>query len=239
MKLFLLTAVGVTACALLGSSAASATTISFRQGENGYADASNSSFNYDGTNASTQVRMDLPDALQPAGSYAHLLFGNIVGIGGVPAGSSVQSATLEGWVTNAFESATVARLLQDIENRPMSPDRIDDAAFAGNFYDDTTAVFATHAPCGICDSPEQISWDVTAMVQAWVDGATNDGFLILPDTKNGGNLAPVGDATVSFRPLLTVTMVVAVPEPSSGLLLAAGFGGLAALRARRRPASPR
>ena len=238
MKLFLLIAVGGTVCALLGTSAASATTISFRQGENGYADASNSSFHYDGTNASTQVRIDLPDTLQPVGSYAHLLFDNIVGVGGIPAGWSVQSATLEGWVTNAFESATVALLLQDIGNRPMSPDRSDDAVLAGIFYDDTTAVSATHTPCGICDSPEQISWDVTALVQAWVDGATNDGFLILPDTRNGGNLAPVGDPTLSFRPRLTVTMV-ATPEPSSGLLLAAGLGGLAALRVRRRSASPR
>ncbi len=68
--------------------------------------------------------MDLPDALQPAGSYAHLFFDNIVGVGGIPAGWLVQSATLEGWVTNTFESATVTLLLPDIGNRPMSPDRI-------------------------------------------------------------------------------------------------------------------
>jgi hypothetical protein len=232
MKLFLLIAVGITACALLGTSAASATTISFRQGEGGYSGASNTSFHYDGTSPFIQIRIDLPDELQPLGSYAHLLFGNIVGAGGIPAGGSVQSATLDGWVTNAFEGATVARLLQDIANRPMSPDRIDDAGHAGVFYDDTTAASATHAPCGNCDSPAQISWDVTALVQAWVDGATNEGFLILPDTRNGGNLAPVGDPTLSLRPRLTVTL--ATPEPSSALLLAASLGGLAVLRARHK-----
>ncbi len=235
MRLFSRLAVTVTTCALLGGSAASANTISFRQGENGYADASNSSFNYDGTNASTQIRIDLPDALQPDGSYAHLLFDNLFGSGAIPAGSTVQSATLEGWVTNAFEGASVARLLQDIGDRPMSPFRIDDAGVAGILYDDSTAVFAAHTPCGVCDPPGTSSWDVTALVQAWVDGEMNYGFLILPDTRNGGNLAAVGDPTLSIRPRLTVTANT-VPEPSSGLLLGAGLAGLAALRARRRPA---
>ena len=233
MKLIMhFASVWVVAYALLGSSVASGSTITFRQGEDGYADASNTSFFFDGTSASAQIRLDLPSAGQPNGSYAHLLFGNLVGAGGIPAGSEVVSATLEGWVTNAFESANVARLLEEIDSRPMGPDRLDDAGVAGVFYDEFAVVSAAHADCGFCDPAGAISWDVTNLVQAWADGEANYGFLLLPDSTNGGNLAHVSGPLVAIRPLLSVT--VSAPEPASAVLLALGLGGLGLLRARRR-----
>jgi hypothetical protein len=226
------TSVWVGACVLLGSSAAFASTMTFRQGENGYTAASNTSFFFDGSNASAQIRLDLPSAGQPDGSYAQLFFGDLVGSGAIPFGSAVLSATLQGWVTNAFESATVARLLLDIDDRPMGPDRIDDAGVAGSFYDDATAVFGAHPDCGTCDPAAMISWDVTNLVQAWADGESNYGFLLLPGTVNGGNLADVNSPLTAIRPLLNVTL--SAPEPASALLLALGLGGLGVLGARRR-----
>jgi hypothetical protein len=222
-----LLAISITACAVLGASAASATTISFRQGENGYTGASNTSYDYDGGNPSTRIRIDRPDTTQPTGSYAILLFDYIIGVGGIPAGSVISSARLEGFVTNTFESAFVARLLQGAASRPM-----DDAGVAGSFYHDSTDVFAAHASnCGDnCQPFEAISWDVTKLVQAWVDGERNYGFLILPITRNGGNLAPVGAYN---GPRLVVT--TPVPEPSAAVLF--GIGTLVvgtALPRRRR-----
>jgi hypothetical protein len=73
---------------------------------------------------------------------------------------------------------------------------------------------------GLCDPPVPIEWDVTAIVQAWVDGATNFGFVLVPETTNGGTLIGTDSTTEpTLRPRLTVTYTV--PEPGALALLAA------------------
>jgi hypothetical protein len=232
LRSFLAISISIAACGVLGVGAASAATITFKQGETGYTGASNTSYKYDGSSPSTEIRIDRPDTTQPTGSYAVLRFDDIIGVGGITAGSVISSARLEGVVTNTFEAAIVARLLQDEASRPLGPARLDDAGVAGSFYDDSTDVLATHADnCGDnCVPPQPISWDVTELVQAWVNGEPNYGFLILPVTRNGGNLAPVGDANGPRLVVMTPT-----PEPHAALLF--GIGTLVvgkALRRRRR-----
>ena len=173
----------------LGAPAA-ATTISFQNGFDGYAGADNESYSFDGTTNQDQIRVDLPNAAQPDGSYAWVIFDDIFGAGAVPEGSVILSATFEGFVRNPFIVADITRLLGDIGSRPSGPGA-DILDAGGIFWDNKQLVPAFHADCGNlveCDPAVPIAWDVTDMVQAWADGATNFGFLLLPETANGGKL---------------------------------------------------
>lgn len=230
---------------------AAATTISFQNGFDGYASSENESFAFDGSVSQDRIRIDLPNESHPEDRYAWLIFEAIVGDGAVPAGATILSATLEGWVTNPFGSASLSWLLDDIASRPSGAGAsILDVA--GSFYD-AALLSASHpdgcATTSLCDPPVFISWDVTAIVQAWVDGAANHGFLLLPETTNGGNLATTDALDASTRPRLVVTFdgnVVSVPEPGSlallalaGAVRAAGRGrGWPGTRCRRRSGTP-
>jgi hypothetical protein len=216
---------------------AAAATLGFQNGFGGYAGADNESYSFDGAQSQDRIRIDLPNESHPVDSYAWLIFTGIVGEGAIPAGATVLSATLEGWVTNPFGSASLTRLLDEIANRPLGPSTsILDGA--GSFYDETL-LSASHpggcATTSLCDPPLPISWDVTDWVQAWVDGAANHGFLLLPETTNGGNLAPTDALDPALRPRLVVEFanVVSVAEPATLTLLALGLGGLAAYGRRR------
>jgi hypothetical protein len=216
----------------MAAAQAGAVTISFQNGADGYTGADNRSFSYDGLVGDDVIRVDLPNAAQPAGSYAWIFFGDILGAAAIPDGATITEATLEGWVDNPFGSATVARLLGDIASRPA-----DFGTSAGTFYEDdpAEASSAAHAACasgGLCDPPVPIVWDVTAIVQAWANGDTNFGFVLVPETTNGGNIIGT-DSTLNptLRPTLTVTYV---PEPGALALLAAAAA--LTLRGSRRAA---
>jgi hypothetical protein len=211
----------IAALVAMAAARGDAATISFQNGVDGYTEADNRSFTYDGLVGSDTIRVDLPNAAQPAGSYAWIFFGDILGAGAVPEGATITGATLQGWVDNPFGSATVARLLGDIANRPA-----DFGAAAGTFYEDDPAETdsASHAACAtgsLCDPPLPIEWDVTAIVQAWANGDANFGFVLVPETTDGGGLVGT-DSTTSptLRPILTVTFAE-VPEPGAVALLAA------------------
>jgi len=226
--------ISLTLALVLGAAPAGAITISFQNGVAGYTGADNRSFSFDGLTSEDVIRVDLPSMTQPAGSYAWILFDDIIDAGAIPAGSVISSATLEGWVDNPFGSATIGRLLDDIANRPAD---FGAAGVAGTFYDDDPAqlVSAALASCvsgGLCEPPEPISWDVTAIVQAWADGATNFGFVVIPETTNGGSLIGTDDTTnPTLRPRLVVTLV---PEP--GVLGLLALGAVLIARGSRRAA---
>jgi hypothetical protein len=218
---------------LLIADVASATTMTFQQGVDGYAGGANHSYNYDGSNRSTaRIRIDLPDLAQPDGRYAWIFFDDIFDPTAVPMGSVISSATLSGSVLNPFGSADLAQVLLGIDNRPLAPGSLPDGA--GTFYGATIA--ASHAACAdvtLCDPPVGISWDVTSILQDWASGAANLGFLLIPTTTNGGDLGTHGNADPNLRPELSVTFLsVPVPEPASVLLF--GIGALALARSRRR-----
>jgi hypothetical protein len=223
--MFTLRSLPVLALAALLAAPAAATTISFQNGSDGYAGADNESYAFDGTISQDQIRMDLPSASQPAGSYAWILFTGLFGDGAIPEGATIVSATLEGLVRNPFGAATATRLLADIESRPYGAGAsVLDGA--GSFFDDTQMVSVAHADCGDpveCVPPVPVAWDVTAMVQAWANGAANHGFLLLPETTNGGKLFATDDPSPALRPRLVVTYTgggVSVPEPTVLALLA-------------------
>jgi hypothetical protein len=221
------------AVAALLAAPAAATTISFQNGFDGYDGADNDSFSFDGTITQNQIRLDLPNAAQPDGSYAWMIFEDIVGPGAVPEGATVLSATIEAFVRNPFDAAQVTRLLAPIQDRPFGPgESVLDAA--GAFWDDSQLVGIAHGPCSDaveCIPPLPISIDVSAIVQAWVDGEANHGFLFLPLTTNGGKLFTTNAVDPELRPRLVITYDasgVSVPEPA--LLALVGL----ALALRRR-----
>jgi hypothetical protein len=219
------------AAAWVLSTPAAATTISFQNGFGGYTSADNESYSFDGTLNQDQVRVDLPNAAQPEGSYAWVIFDGIIGAGAVPEGALILSATFEGFVTNPFGVADITRLLDDIANRPFGPGA-DILDAGGIFWDNKQLVPAFHDACAdevACAPALPISWDVTEMVQAWADGAANFGFLFLPETVNGGKLAPTDAIDPALRPRLVIEFQsggLSVPEPSSLVLLALALPAL-------------
>jgi hypothetical protein len=232
------------ALALVLAPPAGATTITFQNGFGGYAGADNESYSFDGTIHQDQVRVDLPSASQPDGSYAWVIFSGLIGAGAVPEGAQILSATFEGFVRNPFDVADMTRLLADIESRPFGPGaNVLDAG--GEFWDNKQVVPAFHDACGDdvdCDPAVPISWDVTAIVQAWADGATNFGFLLLPETTNGGKLHATDDPNAALRPRLVIeysSAVLSLPEPTSLALLALAATAAARARGSRAPRSPR
>jgi hypothetical protein len=215
----------VLALAALLAAPAAATTISFQNGIDGYAGADNESYSFDGTIHQDQIRMDLPSASQPAGSYAWIVFTGLFGEDAIPEGATIVSATLEGLVRNPFGAATATRLLADVASRPYGAGAsVLDGA--GSFFDDAQLVTVAHAACADaveCAPPVPIAWDVTALVQAWANGAANHGLLLLPETTNGGKLFATDDPNPALRPRLVVTYTgggLSVPEPTALTLLA-------------------
>ena len=246
----LLRAFMVLTCSSFFALPASALTISFQNGFDGYTGAAHDSFSFDGGASKNRIRIDLANPSHPEDRYSWLIFAGIVGEGALPAGATVLSARLEGWVTNPFGSASVSRLFDDIANRPMGPGA-NILAAAGSLYD-ALLVSAGH-PGGcpttsLCSPAVPIVWDVTAIVQAWADGAANHGFLLLPETTNGGDLASTEARPTSLRPRLVVEYdfgSVSVPEPTTFTLLALAAARAAArgresraLRSRRRSGTP-
>jgi len=223
------------ALALALGAPAAATTISFQNGFDGYAGADNESYSFDGTIHQDQIRMDLPNAAQPEGSYAWVIFDGVIGAGAVPEGSVILSATFEGFVRNPFGVADITRLLDDIKNQPFGPGA-DILDAGGLFWDNKQLVPAFHADCGdpvVCEPPVAVAWDVTDMVQAWADGAANHGFLLLPETVNGGKLFATDDPDPALHPRLVIeysSTAISVPEPALLTLLVLAFVIAAARR---------
>jgi hypothetical protein len=247
--MMLLRALAALALALLAQPA-SALTISFQNGFDGYVGAEHASYNFAGAGYRNRIRIDFANPSHPEDRYSWLVFADIVGEDAIPAGATVLSARLEGWVTNPFGSASLTWLFDEIANRP-SGYGTSILAGAGSFYD-AALVSASHpggcVSTSLCDPAVPIAWDVTAIVQAWVDGAANHGFLLLPETTNGGDLAHTGAVPASLRPRLVIEYApssVSVPEPAGlGLLALAALRAAARAResqeprSRRRPGTP-
>jgi hypothetical protein len=234
--MMLLRAFAALALASLFALPASALTISFQNGFDGYEGSAHASFLFDGGATKNRIRIDLANPSHLEDRYSWLIFAGIVGEGALPAGATVLSARLEGWVTNPFGSASLTRLLDDIANRPTGSGASILAA-AGSLYD-ALLVSASHpggcATTSLCNPAVPIAWDVTAIVQAWANGAANHGFLLLPETTNGGDLASTEAQPMSLRPRLVIEFdvgSVSVPEPTTFPLLALA-AATAAARAR-------
>jgi hypothetical protein len=168
----------------------------FQQGTDGYDGASDtylSEANPDTSYASAEAVT--VDASEPQGSgndaQALVRFGDIVGDGDgqIPPGSTVDGATLEVETTNDGDGAAVHRMLTGWSDDDTWASLGDGVQADGN---EATADPDTETGA-VGEGVTAI--DVTASVQAWVDGESNDGWAFLPLGTDGWDFSTAEGGT--------------------------------------------
>jgi hypothetical protein len=116
----------------------------------------------------------------------------------IPAASGVLSAILTIQSTDSGKGADLHRMLVAWDEGASW-----DSMGAGTATDDAEAARSADFSTGGVDDGPAI-FDVTAAVQAWVDGTPNHGWALLPLGSNGWDFASREGAT---PPQLTITFV--------------------------------
>ncbi|WP_396610542.1 DNRLRE domain-containing protein [Haloferax sp. S1W] len=179
-------------------------TVTFQQGTDGYAGTVDTYLQEDSPSANNASATTLNvDSDDPNGTnrdvHALVRFENVVGAdsGQVPVGTTVTSATLTVQTTNNGDGASLHRML----TAWTDTDTWETFGGDGIQADGVEAATSTDVTTGtVIEEPTPI--DVTASVQAWVDGQTNLGWVFLPSGDNGWDFYSAEGAT---PPRLDVT----------------------------------
>lgn len=203
--------------------------ISFRQGEQGYAgtvdtwvneDSPNSSYGNDGTK---WVDDDVPNSIfSDYRGQALLRFDGIFSDTAIPPGSTIVSATLE---VHVVEDIDTPFWNPYVDVHPIV--RAWDEGSSWNSLDGGLSEPQDLAPRWASfngdNEPEDNSIKVigvTGLVQAWSDGQPNWGWAFLPEVIDGNDdgieIASSEWGTVAQRPKLTVTFIPPPPPPIQG-----------------------
>lgn len=216
----------------------SATTVMFRQGEdNGFGVYNDASDTWIvsarvNENNSSHVRLDID--LSPNFNQSVIRFDDILGPnpGQIPYGVTVDSAIFTLYAYDSGDTRLPERMLGDWDATTLT---WSNAMLGGNTQGgiqrdgvEATADAASFSGGG----SGYRNMDVTAIVQAWSDGAPNYGMALLEWSSDGLQSASSDAATIGQRPLLTVTYTI--PEPSGLLLMLVGLSALMARRPRPR-----
>jgi hypothetical protein len=218
----------------LGSSVTSAATFSFRVGEAGYTGGRETYIQQANPDAALGAEAAISvDASDGGGvSQALLAFDGIVGSAAVPAGSVVTSATIELTVDSVGSGMMMHRMVSDWSESTSTWNSLVNGIQTDNVEASSMISLSIGANDGNSNVADSfILLDVTADVQAWVNGQANHGWAMLPFVPNGTNgldFYSKEEVSVSSRPKLTVNYVI--PEPASLTLVA----GVAAVLLRRR-----
>ena len=217
-----------------GISSSSAAVLSLQDGVNGYASTTDTYMrntagdtNYGGF---VEVRTD-----NAGTEYESLIsFGNIFGNGAnqIALGSTITSATLTIYTSDITWSdgngPNAHRMLQSWDEGTVTWNSLSggitlDGTQAATVADDTSS--------GIIPLLGSAELNVTASLQAWSAGTTNNGWALI-GSGSGAWYGHSSETGVSGKaPTLSITYE-AIPEPSTTALL--GLGGLALILRRRK-----
>ncbi|MCA9246643.1 MAG: DNRLRE domain-containing protein [Planctomycetales bacterium] len=162
-----------------------------------------------------------------------LRFENLFGFGGMPVGSTINSASLTLEVFTATTQMTMRRMLADWDETALTWNNamLDGNVAAGIQADDVEASTSITATDTNFTGTEV--YDVTADVQAWANGGTAPGWVFTSTNTIQAAFWSSLTGTAADRPLLTVNFTAPVPEPATGGLLLLGILGIVARRKRR------
>ncbi len=147
----------------------------------------------------SELNVDTEDPVGTANEVQALLrFDNVVGdaTSQIPPGATIVSASLTLATTNEGDGATVHRMLQ-----PWADTDTWNSRGAGVQADGHEARSAIDLATGFVQTGVR-QFDVTASVQAWANGETNNGWAFLPVDFDGWDFHSAEGVT---KPLLTVT----------------------------------
>jgi acyl-[acyl carrier protein]--UDP-N-acetylglucosamine O-acyltransferase len=208
--------------ALLGGLLASASpawadTLTFRQGDGGSWSTTDATYLYSTTpntpkGSDAAVFVDQPYGTPGARGLVRFpaIFG--AGVGQIPIGASITSATLYVKTRNydATHSQGVHRVLTPWTEGTVTWNSFSAGGVAGtDFVATAEGTFAAPSGIGVIHSA-----NVTPIVQAWSSGAANLGFLILNSTTDGWDFSSDDAAGAGDRPLLSVTFTVSTDGDS-------------------------
>ena len=217
---------------LSASALGQVTTLTFQDGLNGYAGTRDVSVRgaAPDLNIGTDIEMsvDLSDGGFP--TQGLLQFRDLIGAGSnqILAGSTIQKAEIQVWITSVGDILNVHRMLQSWDESTATWNSLGNGIQANGVEAATASTFTSTfvTPAGAW-----FNFDVTADVQAFANGATNNGWAFLPTAGNGVDWY-TRDYTLdpSLRNKLVVTYDP-IPEPMTMGVLA--IAGLLAARRRR------
>jgi len=197
------------------ATAAQADTVTFRQGANGYTSVVDTMLQQDPANAGTNngaATLLGWDSDDPNGTgydvYTLIRFDNIIGtgLGQIPPGATITSATLSYVVSDTGDIGTIHRVLTASWTAAATYN-----SFCGASCDEGSEFGPSEGSIGAAALGTQ-TVNVTAAIQAWANGSPNNGWFFLPSGNGGVDIRSSEYATVTERPLLTVIFNQGAPS---------------------------
>ena len=205
------------AVSLVPTAINSPTIATFQQGVDGYTGTQDTFLDEfeptaDKGNA-VEIAIDLFDGGSDATTQGLISFDNIFGSGPgqIPFGATINSASLEVNVTNVSDPGAQITLHQMLMNWNESSTW--NTTGSGVQTNDAEAASTAASTLGDpATSGAQTFTGLEATLQAWSDGATNYGWVIVSDSDNGWDFASSEAVVASERPQLTISYTLATSE---------------------------
>jgi len=192
------------------------TDLTFQQGAGGYVGTrdtmirgADSAQNFA---AVIEVNADSDSGGQP--SHALFRFDNIIGVGldQIAPNSTILSATLRIHSNDDGNGGSLHPMLIAWDDTVVT--WTDSFGGDGIQADDSEAASIADDNAASNSPNTDVDFDVTATLQAWTDGGTNEGWAILPNGTNGFRMATAEHSTMDYRPELLVTFLPAIADPT-------------------------
>lgn len=192
------------------------TNLTFQQGVGGYAGATDTMIRGADSTQNFAAVIEVNSDTDSSGQPSHALFGfdNIIGGGPdqIAPNSTILSATLRIRSTDDGNGGSLHPMLLAWDDTVVTWAN----SFGGDGIqaDDIEAALIADDNAASNSPNTDVDYDVTATLQAWANGASNEGWALLPNGTNGFHVATAEYATVDYRPELIVTFQPAIPDPT-------------------------